>query len=189
MEGYTLYVKNMVCDRCKAAVEHALDELRLKPLSVELGRVVVAAEPDGVLLDKVRSVLARLGFELLEGRQQQTVERIKAAIIELVHYSADRPQVNLSDYLSGRLGMDYSGLSRLFSETTGVTIERYFILQRVERVKELIFYGEMSLGEIALATGYSSVAYLSAQFKSVTGMTPSQFRTLRGDTLKQLDKI
>lgn len=185
----TLYIKNMVCDRCKAAVKQALSGVGLTPLSVELGTATVAETPDGAKLDEVRTALDKEGFELLEDRRKQTVDRIKSAIIELVHYRVDRPAVTLSAYLADRLGMEYSALSKFFSDETGLTVERYFILQRVERVKELIFYGEMSLSEIARKMDYSSVAYLSTQFKSVTGMTPSQFKATHGRQLKQLDKI
>ena len=121
--------------------------------------------------------------------RRQAVDRIRTAIIEFVHYGGGRVGVNLSAYLAGRLGSDYSSLSKLFSESTGITIERYFILQRVERVKELLFYGEKSLTEIALELNYSSVAYLSTQFKAVTGMTPSQFKAGRGDGLKPIDGL
>lgn len=179
----------MVCDRCKAAVRQVLGEAGLTPLSVELGTAVIAGTPDEAKLDEVRTALRRQGFELLEDRRMQTVDGIKSTIIELVHYRDGLPTVNLSAYLSDKLGAEYSALSKLFSETTGLTVERYFILQRVERVKELIFYGEMSLGEIAARMNYSSTAYLSTQFKSVTGMTPSQFKASKDKHLKQLDKI
>lgn len=189
MEGTTLYIKNMVCDRCKAAVTQVLHNAGLTPLSVELGTASVEENPDVAKLDEIRIALEEQGFELLEDRRKQTVDRIKSAIIELVHYRDNHQQVNLSAFLSNELGMEYSSLSKLFSENTGLTIERYFILQRVERIKELIFYGEMSLSEIARKMNYSSVAYLSTQFKSVTGMTPSQFKSAHDKQLRQLDKI
>ena len=115
--------------------------------------------------------------------------RIRSAVIELVHYRDGKSDVNLSEYLSSSLGIDYSVLSKLFSESEGMTIERYFILQKIERVKELLFYGEMSLGEIAFKMNYSSTAHLSAQFKSVTGMTPTQFKTTGRKELTQLDRV
>lgn len=189
MKGTTLYIKNMVCDRCKAAARQVLIDAGLTPLSVELGTAAVAETPDRAKLSELRTALQRQGFELLEDRRTQTVDGIKSAIIELVHYRDSLSQVNLSAYISDKLGAEYSALSKLFSETTGLTIERYFILQRIERVKELIFYGEMSLGEIAAKMNYSSTAYLSTQFKSITGMTPSQFKASQDKHLKQLDKI
>ena len=107
----------------------------------------------------------------------------------LVHYSGDAARTNLSDYLSSRLNRDYGYLSRLFSEISGTTIEKYFIAQKIERAKELLAYGELSLGEIADELGYSSAAYLSSQFKSVTGLTPSHFRTMKGSRRKAIDKV
>lgn len=189
MADTTLYIKNMVCDRCRRAVEGILTGIGLEPLSVELGVARVAGELAPGQRERLASELGRLGFELLSDPRRQTVDRIRTAIIELVHYGGGQSGINLSAYLAGRLGSDYSSLSKLFSESTGVTIERYFILQRVERVKELLFYGEKSLTEIALELNYSSVAYLSTQFKAVTGMTPSQFKAGRGDGLKPIDGL
>ena len=185
----TLYIKNMVCDRCKAAVKNALQSLGLKPVSVELGIADIEDEIDKDKTDEIRTTLCDLGFELLEDKQKQIIDRIKSEIIELVHYKDNKSDVNLSTHLSGKLATDYSTLSKLFSESTGMTIERYVILQKIERVKELLFYDEMSVSEIALKMNYSSTAYLSTQFKSVTGMTPSQFKAAGKKSLKQLDKV
>lgn len=185
----TLYIKNMVCDRCKAAVKNALQSLGLKPVSVELGIAYIEGEIDKDKTDEIRTTLCDLGFELLEDKQKQIIDRIKSEIIELVHYKDNKSDVNLSTHLSGKLATDYSTLSKLFSESTGITIERYIILQKIERVKELLFYDEMSVSEIALKMNYSSTAYLSTQFKSVTGMTPSQFKAAGKKSLKQLDKV
>lgn len=132
------------------AVANLLSGMGVRPLSVELGVVTVAGSLPPGLRAELSEALGRLGFELLGDPREQTVDRIRTAIIHLVHYRGGLPDVNLSAYLSARLGSDYSALSKLFSEVTGVTIERYFILQRVERVKELLFYGEKSLAEIAL---------------------------------------
>lgn len=189
MKDTVLYIKNMVCDRCKMAVEHELRNLGLTPTKVELGVVCVKEEVDSECRAKIRAGLEALGFELLEDRQQQTVDRIKSLIIELVHYRNNKSGINLSAYLSEHLGSDYSALSKLFSENTGMTIEKFFILQKTERIKELLFYGEMSLSEIADMMNYSSVAYLSTQFKNITGMTPSQFKALKEKNLTQLDKL
>ncbi len=189
MKTTTLYVKNMVCDRCKAAVTRIFADAGISPLSVELGVVTVAEKPDYDTLDRLRTALKQQGFELLEDHRRQIVERIKNEIIEMVHYRDNLPSANISAYLADKLSTDYGTLSKMFSETTGTTIEKYFILQRVERVKELLFYSEMSISEIALKMNYSSVAYLSTQFKSVTGMTPSQFKAMKNKELKQLDKI
>ncbi len=184
-----LYIKNMVCDRCKMAVDKILRDAGLTPVEIELGTVRIEEEVNGLIHDRLASDLAAIGFELLDDRRQQMIDQIRSAVIRLVHYRGNQSSVNLSDYLSNEFHSDYSGLSRLFSEFVGKTLERYYIEQRIERVKELIFYDELSLTQIAFQMNYSSVAYLSSQFKSVTGMTPSQFRTLRGKARKPLDKV
>lgn len=189
MRNNVLYIKNMVCDRCKAAVGHALTNIGLTPTNIELGVVCLKEDVTPECRLKIRDCLNALGFELLEDKQQQTIDRIKSLIIELVHYKNNKSDTNLSAYLSEKIGSDYSSLSKLFSENTGVTIEKYFILQKTERIKELLFYGEMSLSEIADMMNYSSVAYLSTQFKNITGMTPSQFKAQKVKGLTQLDKI
>ncbi|WP_062434457.1 AraC family transcriptional regulator [Prevotella sp. DNF00663] len=184
-----LYIKNMVCDRCEMAVSQTLQNLSLHPLSVELGEVHISNTLTDEQKATLRNRLEALGFELLDDRRQQTIEQIKSAIIKLVHYTDSNRNMNLSDYLAHQLHSDYSLLSKLFSEVTGLTIERYYIMQRIERVKELIKYDQQSLTEIANLLDYSSVAYLSSQFKSVTGMTPTQFKALKKNTRKGLDKI
>ena len=180
MSDTTLYIKNMVCDRCKAAVESLLLGMGLRPLSVGLGEVVVAGSLSDGQRAELSSALHRMGFELLRDPRQQTVDRIKTAVIEFVHYRRGAPSVNLSAYLADRIGADYSALSKLFSESAGTTIER---------AKELLFYGEMTLAEIARELNYSSAAYLSSQFKATTGMTPTQFKAMGGKSLKPLDGI
>lgn len=185
----TLYIKNMVCDRCKTAVTNCLKDLGLTPLSVDLGIAIIKEDANAERTEQISSSLQSLGFELLEDKQKQTIDRIKSEIIKLVHYQDNKSDVNLSTYLSDKLSTDYSTLSKLFSESMGMTIEKYFILQKIERVKELIFYDEMSISEIALKMNYSSTAYLSTQFKSVTGMTPSQFKSMHQKELRQLDKV
>lgn len=189
MKTTVLYIKNMVCDRCKMAVGHALRNMGLTPIKIGLGVVCVKEYITEEYRIRLRADLKSLGFELLEDRHQQTVDRIKCAIIELVHYRNNKSSINLSAYLSKQLRSEYSALSKLFSESTGITIEKYFILQKIERIKELLFYDEMSLSEIADMMNYSSVAYLSTQFKNITGMTPSQFKTQKNKKLTQLDKL
>lgn len=185
----TLYIKNMVCDRCKMAVRHTLEEMDIEPMSVELGEVTVNGEIDDSHRTELKEKLHNLGFELLDDRRQQIIAKIKTAIIELVYYHNNQSALNLSSYLSAELHQDYSSLSKLFSEVEGKTIERYYIEQRIERVKELIKYDELSLTQISMKMNYSSVAYLSSQFKSVTGMTPSQFKAMKGNSRKAIDKI
>jgi len=186
-----LFIKNMVCARCKWAVRKTLQEQGLTPLSVELGAVHVAESPDIARLNAVRAALAEWGFELLDDHRAQTVEQIKAFIINDIHHAqaAEKAAENLSDRLAQALGRDYTGLSRLFSEVEDLTIEQFVIRQRIERVKELLVYDEQTLSEIAWNLGYSSVAHLSRQFKQVTGFTPSHYRAVREEKRKALDQI
>lgn len=189
MAETVLYIKNMVCDRCKMAVDKTLRDEGLRPLAVDLGVARVDGEVTMEQLGRLRKGLEALGFELLDDRRHQTIEQIKAAIIKLVHYQDNRTALNLSEFLQQELRQDYSALSKLFSEYTSMTVERYYIEQRIERAKELLTYNELTLTEIALRLNYSSVAYLSSQFKAVTGMTPSQFKSLRRQSRKELDTI
>ena len=174
-----LIVRNMVCDRCKAAVRRVLVASGLDVVHVDLGEVEVAGEPARELVEAARNALHAEGFELVDGRDAAMIARMKAAIVKLVHHQADgQRRVKLSDHLSTALNREYSTLSALFSQVEGITIEQFFLLQRLERVKELIKYDELTLSEIADRTGFSSVAHLSAQFKKLTGMTPSAFKAL-----------
>ena len=160
--------------------------------SVFSGELGIAVLPDAVsdeTYQRVKASLETFGFELIDDKKSQTVELIKDAIIELVHYDDNELKTNLSDYLASKLHRDYSALSKLFSETTNTTIEKYLIAQKIERAKELLMYGELSLNEIADMLNYSSVSYLSAQFKHVTGMTPSHFKKIKGNKRKPLDEI
>ena len=164
--------------------------LGLHPLSVELGIAVTAEELTPDLRLQVKTALEALEFELIDDRRMQTVQQMKALIVGLVHQPTDAPlQTNLSDYLARALGKDYGTLSKLFSEATGTTVEKYVIAQKIERAKELLTYGELTLNEIADRLGYSSTAYLSAQFKSVTGLTPTQFRQQKEKRRRPLDEI
>ncbi len=185
----TLYIKNMVCDRCRMAVDTLLRRQQLTPQEIDLGRAVVAEEPTSQQRELLRADLKAWGFELLDDRREQTLQLIKATIIKLVHHQDSTSNVTLSSFLSAELHQDYSALSKLFSECTSMTIERYYMEQRVERVKELLTYGEKTLTQIALQMNYSSVAYLSSQFKTVTGMTPSQFKQLHQNNRKPIDTI
>lgn len=187
--GNTLHIKNMVCNRCIMVVRSQLEQLGISPLSVELGLAVLPVEVTEEVYQAVKTSLEPLGFELLDDKKSQLTEHIKDAIIQLVHYSDSNLKVNLSDYLVEKFHRDYGTMSKLFSETTQTTIEKYFIAQKIERAKELLVYGELSLNEIADQLNYSSAAYLSAQFKSVTGLTPSYFRKIKENKRKPLDKV
>ncbi|MNK19560.1 DNA-binding transcriptional regulator AraC [compost metagenome] len=172
-----LYIKNMVCDRCKMAVETVLDKLDLNPTNVVLGEVDLKEESlTDAKYQEMKTALENLGFELLEDKKKAAVAQIKAAIVELAHYTKEPLKVNLSEYLSGKLSADYTFLSSVFSAEESNTIEHYYIQQKIEKAKELLSYGELTLSEIAFQLNYSSVAHLSAQFKKETGLTPSQFK-------------
>ncbi len=186
----TLYIKNMVCNRCIRVVREELERLGLRIGRVELGEVDLI---DGKTIDlkKIQSVLEQNGFQLIEDKRVRVIERTKLAILQLVQhdYSAAPLRLNYSDYISRELGLDYHSLSSLFSSVESVTIEQYIILQKIERVKEFLKYGELTLSEIAYKMGYSSVQHLSNQFKKVTGLTPSHFKDLKKSLRKPLDKV
>lgn len=181
-------IKNMVCPRCIEAVEHVFSSMG-KSVSVTLGQAVTVTPMTLEEKELVANKLKEKGFELLEDGKSALISQIKTKIIELVHHRDNDMNENLSTQLSKALNQDYASLSRLFSAVEGVTIERYYTKQKVEKVKELLFYGEMTLSEISFQMGYSSVAYLSAQFKKETGMTPSAFKNSGFDNRKSLDKI
>lgn len=185
----TLYVKNMVCGRCIAAVGRVFEELGVIPVSVELGCVRLSQPLEPVQRERLKMLLEQLGFSLLEEHGTQLVAQVKSLVIEFVRGACSGQRDNLSDYLSQRLNRDYSSVSKLFSEMCGITVEKFLIAQRIEYVKELIAYGELSLGEIADRLGYSSTAYMSSQFKRVTGMTPGEFRSLPVKERRPLDSF
>ena len=184
-----LTIRNMVCARCVAAVEQIVKDAGLALRNIELGEVELEAAPTPAQLEQLRQGLEAVGFELVDDRDAATIARIKAAIVKLVHHSdAAAPKVKLSELLSNTLHRDYSSLSALFTQVEGITIEQFFLLQRLERVKELIRYDELTMSEIAFRTGFSSVAHLSAQFKKLTGMTPSAFKAM-GSGRTALDRV
>ncbi|GGB21081.1 AraC family transcriptional regulator [Puia dinghuensis] len=183
-----IYIKNMVCPRCITAVEDAFKAIGVEPLSVRLGEVTVKEALPAEQLAKLAARLQELGFELLDDVRRQQIEKIKAIVIRHVH-QGDGEKVAFSALLAAELHREYSQLSKLFSETEGITIEHYVILQKIEKVKELLVYNEMSLSEIAFQLGYSSVAHLSAQFKKVTGLTPSAFKGQGIRLRKPLDAV
>lgn len=184
-----LHIKNMVCDRCKMVVKAELEKLGYKPVSVELGEVVLEKEFSAEEKTKIGENLQAVGFELIDDKKSRLIEKIKNRIIDLVHRQNSTLKINLSDYLSSRLNHDYNYMTNLFSEVEGTTIEKYFIAQKIEKVKELLVYDELTLSEIAWQLNYSSVAHLSSQFKKVTGLTPSHFKNIRAQKRKPLDKV
>lgn len=184
-----LYIKNMVCNRCIMVVDNELKKLGFDPQNTILGEVELKKVLSVSEKEKIRNHLQTLGFELIDDRKSRIIEQIKNTIIDIVHHQNNDNKNNLSDVLSSKLNHDYNYLSNLFSEVEGTTIEKYFIAQKIEKVKELLVYNELSLSEIALQLNYSSVAYLSNQFKKVTGLTPSHFKQIKNEKRKPLDKV
>jgi AraC-like DNA-binding protein len=179
----------MVCGRCEMAVKSELKKMGFSIISIQLGEVEITTDLDESQSQMLSKNLNLLGFELLDDKGNKTVERIKNRIIDLVYYKTEQPKSNLSSYLADDLKQDYSTLSKLFSENEGATIAHYFIVQKIERVKELLLYNEMNLSEIAIQLNYSNVAHLSNQFKKTTGYTPTQFKQLKDNTRKQIDGL
>ncbi|MGF7023648.1 helix-turn-helix domain-containing protein [Sphingobacterium sp. HSC-15S19] len=185
----TIFIKNMVCDRCIMVVQNELEKLGLDAKNIKLGEVILSKEITSLEKENLSKTLEPLGFEVIDDKKGRIIEKIKNIIIDLVHHQDSDVKTNLSDVLSDKLHHDYNYLSNLFSEVEGTTIEKYFIAQKVEKVKELLVYDELSLSEIANRLNYSSVAYLSNQFKKVTGLTPSHFKQIKKDKRKPLDKV
>jgi AraC-like DNA-binding protein len=170
-------------------VQNELDKLGLEVKNIRLGEVTLKDAPAAGTKGKLAAALESLGFELIDDKKSRTIEKIKTIIIDLVHHRGNDTKTNLSALLSAQLHHDYNYLSNLFSDVEGTTIEKYFIAQKIEKVKELLVYDELSLSEIAFRLNYSSVAYLSNQFKKVTGLTPSHFKEIKADKRKPLDKV
>ncbi|MCK3684947.1 helix-turn-helix domain-containing protein [Maribellus sp. YY47] len=184
-----LYIKNMVCIRCQMVVKAELEKLDLQYVYVKIGEADIIGYVSQEQLENLKVDLKKAGLVLMDNKKSVLVEKIKSAIIELVHYTDDQIKVNLSDYLSEKLNYDYTYLANLFSEVKGITIEKFYLTHKIERVKELIVYDELNLSEIAFKMHYSSVAHLSNQFKKYTGLTPTHFKKLknkRRDTLEDV---
>jgi len=184
-----LYIKNMVCIRCKMVVKDELTKLGLHYTSVELGEAEITEEIDPALREAIKTALLKSGLELMTDKKSVLIQQIKNIIVELVHYTEEPLAINLSAFLSQKLEHDYTYLANLFSETQGTTIEQFFIGHKIERVKELLVYDELNLTEIAAQMHYSSVGHLSAQFKKVTGLTPSYFKQLKEKRRSMLDEL
>jgi len=187
-----LLVKNMVCDRCILVVEKQLEEMGFKPVSVSLGEIDLGK--DGLAsadIRRIQDALETFGFQLLDDRAGQLIQRTKTLLLELVRdHNVDSKKSKLSDYLKNELNFDYNYLSSIFSSVEGITIEHYLIQLKIEKVKELLFYDELNLSEIAFHLGYSSVSHLSRQFKQVTGLTPSYFKNQKSaNARRSLDKL
>ncbi len=183
------YIKNMVCPRCIASVKDILHELSIPFDTVELGEALLYGTLSTEQRAALKGKLVEHGFELLEDKKDKIVEAVKTHIIQLIKDPLTDHSIKLSSYLSKELGYDYSHISSIFTASQGLTIEKYVILQRIEYVKELLSYNELTLSEIADKLNYSSLAALSAQFKSVTGTTPSQYRSRSNPGRKSLDNL
>ena len=170
-------------------VKTIFEKLGLHPVQIELGEIELQERDISKLKEKLKKELLSFGFDLLDDKKSKTIEKIKNRIIDLVQNKNSNLQITLSDYLTSELHQDYSALSNLFSEVEGITIEKYYILQKTEKVKELLVYDELTLSEIAFLLNYSSVAYLSNQFKKVTGLTPSHFKKLRTVKRRPLEEL
>jgi AraC-like DNA-binding protein len=179
----------MVCGRCKMVVKSELDKLGLQTIAVELGEVELQDNITDSQKELLLKNLQALGFDLIDDKKSKTIEKIKNLIVDLVHHKNNELKVNLSDYLVENLNQDYSTLSNLFSEIENTTIEKYFISQKIEKVKELLIYNELSLSEIADMLNYSNVAHLSNQFKKITGFTPTYFKQLKDKKRIQIENI
>jgi AraC-like DNA-binding protein len=184
-----LFIKNMVCPRCIMSVENILKKNNLESKYVQLGEVELSKILGEKQLKKFSADLESVGFELLDNQKTQLIEKIKTLLIQKVQEGNIEGHFSIQKYLSEKIFKDYSSLSKLFSEVEGITIEQFFILQKIEKVKEWIIYNELSLSQVAFNLGYSSTQHLSGQFKKLTGMTPTQFKSLGAENRRSIDKI
>ena len=187
----TLYIRNMVCPRCIKVVSEELTSLGLDIRSVVLGEVVVSGQSSDLPVPEIKARLEENGFELIEDRRVRLIEMVKHAVLKLVQNDHEVHPIPLKDseFIAREVGAEYHSLSTLFSTVEGITIEHYLILQRIERAKELLRYGELTLSEISYKLGYKSVQHLSGQFKNVTGMTPSQFKKMKDNLRRPIDRL
>jgi AraC-like DNA-binding protein len=184
-----LFLKYMVSIRCKMLVKAELEKLGLHYRKVELGEAEIEENISPELWDQLNTALKKSGLELMDDRKSILIEKIKNVIVEQVHYSENPLEINFSNYLSQKLNLDYTYLANLFSESQGITIEHFHIMHKIERVKELLVYDELSITEIAWKVGYSSVGHLSTQFKKMTGLTPSFFKKIKEKKRDTLEDI
>ena len=184
-----LYIKYMVSLRCKMMVKEELERLGLRYVSVDLGIVETMEDISEEQRDKLSRNLLMSGLELLGDKKSILIEKIKNVITEMIHYSNEIPKVNYSDYISEKLGYDYTYLANTFSEVKGITIQQFIIIHKIEKVKELLLYDELTLSEIAFKLHYSSGAHLSNQFKKITGLTPSFYKQLKVKRQENLEDL
>lgn len=179
----------MVSIRCKMVVKSELEKMGIDYKTLELGFVETCNDLNTSQITKLKKTLLKSGLELMDDKKAVLIEKIKKVIIEMVHYSDELPKIKYSDYISEKLGQDYTHLAKIFSEVKGITIEHYIIAHKIERVKELLLYEELNLTQISYILNYSSVSHLSQQFKKVTGLTPSFFKQLKSKKRIALENI
>jgi len=179
----------MVCSRCKMVVKSVFENIGINPIVVELGEVELENDINENQKQELLKSLRVIGFDLIDDRKSKTIDKIKTLIIDLVQNKNNDLKSNLSDYISQELHQDYNTLSNLFSEVENTTIEKYFMSQKIEKVKELIIYDELSLSEIAYSLNYSSVSHLSNQFKKITGFSPTYFKNLKTIKRRQIEDL
>lgn len=185
-----IYIKNMVCQRCIISVENIFKKLNIPYTFIKLGEVQFDTEQKHINFKELEKELKAVGFELISDKKNKIINQIKEEIINYIHYTPDfKRKLNFSDYLVKKTGHGYSYLSKLFSSVESQTIEKYIILQKIEKVKELLSYKELSLSEISYELEYSSVQHLSSQFKKITGFTPTEFKKSNVNIRKSLDKL
>ena len=184
-----LYIKYMVSIRCKMVVKEELKKLGFSCVILDLGSVEIMQELSSEKREQLKLALLKSGLELMDDKKAILIEKIINIIIEMVHYTDELPRLNYSDYISQKLGQDYTHISKIFSEVKGITIEQFIIAHKIERVKELLLYDELNLTQISYILNYSSVAHLSRQFKKVTGLTPSFFKQLKGKKRNTLENV
>ena len=179
----------MVCIRCQMVVKTELENLGIRYVDVKIGEVITLEVVPREKLEQLDRALRKAGLMLMDDRKSILVEKIKGAVIELVHYTEEQIKTNLSDYLSEKLNYDYTYLANLFTEVKGITIEKFYLTHKIEKVKELIVYDELTLSEIAYKMHYSSVSHLSNQFKKITGLTPTHFKMLKDKRRQTLEDV
>lgn len=186
----TLFIKNMVCDRCIKVVNDELTKLGYRIHNVTLGEAVIESTEKFPRLNEIRKVLVQNGFDLVDDKNSKIIEKIKILIIDKIHHQSSKlEKFSFSKYLSDELGVNYNHISSVFSSCEGITIEKFIIKQKIEKVKELLTYDELTLSEIAFKLGYSSVQHLSNQFKQITGLNPSYFKKLKEHRRNPLDQL
>ena len=185
----TLFIKNMVCARCILAVKREMDDMHLQPTEIELGVIEFSDDLDKEQLTEIAERLKQLGFEILYDKKSRLVEKVKTLLVKKLQQKKIEEHFSVRKYLSAHIKNDYTTISKTFSESEQHTIEKHFILLRLEKAKELITYGELSMAEIAKKLGYASVQHLSAQFKSGFGISPNAYKTTQSSKRSAIDKI